>query len=202
MMDDVSSSHSSTSISGGISFAAKRIDIGGDVVGRDKIVQNIEYIYQRALTAAEEARQARSIEAECLAQGVSAFAQRLQAHASESTEAGKGGPYKGLLEYHLSDAELFFGRDRAIRELLEHLQRSPLTVLHAESGAGKTSLLQAGISPHLIAAGHLPIYLRPYNVTPSLALKRAFLPNLSDTPHLAQATLRDFLSRVGDVLGE
>jgi len=36
--DDVSSSNSSTSISGGINLDADRIDIGGDVVGRDKIV--------------------------------------------------------------------------------------------------------------------------------------------------------------------
>ncbi len=200
MTDDVSSSKPVTSISGGVNLDAQRIDIGGDVVGRDKIVQNIQNIYERALTAAEQARQARSIEAEYLAQGVSAFAQRLQARAGESMDASKGGPYKGLLEYRLSDAEIFFGRDRAMRELLEHLQRGSLTVLHAESGAGKTSLLQAGISPRLIAAGHLPIYLRPYNVAPSLALKRAFLPNLSETPNLAQAPLRDFLARVCDVL--
>ena len=202
MTDDGSSSNSITSISGGVNLDAERdVNIGGDVVGRDKIVQNIQNIYQRALTATEEAKQARSIEVAYLAQGVSAFAQRLQARAGEPTDAGKGGPYKGLLEYRLSDADLFFGRDRAIRELLEHLQRGPLTVLHAESGAGKTSLLQAGISPRLIAAGHLPIYLRPYNVAPTLALKRAFLPNLSDTPNLAQAPLRDFLSRVSNVLG-
>src|SRR5512136_78297 len=119
MTDDVSSSSSSTSSSGGVSLAAERIDISGDVVGRDKIVQNIQHIYQRALTAAEEAEQAQASEAQRLAQGVSAFAQRLQARAGESADADKGGPYKGLLEYRLSDAELFFGRDRAIRELLE-----------------------------------------------------------------------------------
>jgi len=191
-----------TSVSGGIDLDAQGdVNIGGDVVGRDKIIQNIQNIDQRARTAAEEAEQARTFEAQRLAQGVSAFARRLPDRAGELTSAGKGGPYKNLLEYRLSDAEIFFGRDQAIRELLEHLPRSPLTVLHAESGAGKTSLLQAGISPRLIAAGHLPIWLRPYNVAPALALKRAFLPNLSDTPQLAQAPLRDFLSRVSNVLG-
>ena len=202
MTDDPSPSNSITSISGGVNLDAQRdVNIVGDVVGRDKIIQNIQNIDQRARTAAEEAEQARAFEAQHLAQGVSAFAQRLQARAGDSTDADKGGPYRGLLEYRLSDAEIFFGRDNAIRELLEHLQRGPLAVLHAESGAGKTSLLQAGISPHLIVAGHLPVYLRPYNVAPALALKRAFLPNLSDTPNLAQAPLRDFLSRVCDVLG-
>ncbi len=117
MTDNAPSSSLSTSISDGVSLGAQRdVTVGGDVVGHDKIVQNIQNIYQRALTAAEEARQARSIETEYLAQGVSAFAQRLQARASESTGAGKGSPYKGLLEYRLSDAEIFFGRDNAIRE--------------------------------------------------------------------------------------
>jgi len=186
---------------GGDIVGGDKIIAGGDYVGRDKIVTTIGTFVERALTAAEAAEQAKSIEAQYLAQGVSAFAQRLQARASDTADADRGGPYKGLLEYRLSDAEIFFGRARAIDDLLEHLQRGPLTVLHAESGAGKTSLLQAGISPRLIAAGHLPVYLRPYNVLPSLALKRAFLPNLNDAPNLAQASLRDFLLRVGDVLG-
>jgi YVTN family beta-propeller protein len=178
------------------------VTIGGDVVGRDKIINNIQNIVQRALTAAEEADQDRALETKILAQGVSVFAQRLQARASEVAEAGKGGPYKGLLEYRLSDAEIFYGRSKAIASVLGNLQRGPLTVLHAESGAGKTSLLQAGVSPRLIAAGHLPIYLRPYNVEPSLALKRAFLPDLSATPLLATAPLRDFLRQVDELIGE
>ncbi|HEY4723045.1 MAG TPA: hypothetical protein VII92_14425, partial [Anaerolineae bacterium] len=47
----------------------------------------------------------------------------------------------------------------------------------------------------------LPIYLRPYNVSPSLAVKRAFVANPSDIPNLAQSSLRDFLSQAGAVLG-
>ena len=178
------------------------ITIGGDVVGRDKIINNIQSIVQRALTAAEEAEQDRALETKILAQGVSAFAQRLQARASEAADTGKGGPYKGHLEYRLSDAEIFFGRSKAIATVLGNLQRGPLTILHAESGAGKTSLLQAGISPRLIAAGHLPVYLRPYNVEPSLALKRVFLPDLSATPLLATAPLHDFLRQADGLLGE
>lgn len=143
--------------------AERDVAIGDDVVGRDKIVNNIQNIVQRALTAAEAAEQAQAIEAKRLAQGVSIFLERLQNRASETPNTTDTNPYKGLLEYRLSDAELFFGREEAIRDLLRQLQRSTLTVLHSESGAGKTSLLQAGISPRLIAAGHLPVYLRPYN---------------------------------------
>ncbi len=109
MTDEASSSISNTSISGGVNLDAQRdVNIGGDVVGRDKIIQNIQNIDQRARTAAEEAEQVRSFEVQRLAQGVSAFAQRLQALAGESTDAGKGGPYKGLLEFRLSDAEIPF----------------------------------------------------------------------------------------------
>jgi len=176
------------------------LSIGGDVVGRDKIVTNIGTLVQRALTAAEEAEQEKSLEAKYLAQGISAFAQRLQARAAEPSELAVS-PYKGLLEYRLNDAEIFFGRSQAVADILEHLERGPLTILHAESGAGKTSLIQAGLFPRLITDGHLPVYLRPYNIEPSLALKRAFLPDPGATPLLATALLRDFLRQVLGVLG-
>jgi len=174
---------------------------GGEFVGRDKITYNVNSFIERALTAAEAAEQGRQFEAQHLAEGVSAFAQRLQAVASADDVTRAGGPYKGLLAYQLRDADLFFGRDEAIRSLLHKLQRGPLTILHAESGAGKTSLLQAGISPRLITQGHLPVYSRPYNRNPSLALEQIFIPNLNDVPGLQAAPLRDFLGQVSSVLG-
>jgi WD40 repeat protein len=181
--------------------AQRDLVISGDLVGRDKIVNHIQNIVQRALTAAEEAEQARALETQLLAQGVSAFLQNLRARACDAPDIRATNPYKGLLEYRLSDAELFFGRSKAIRDLLGQLGRGPLTVLHSESGAGKTSLLQAGLSPRLIASGCLPVYLRPYNIEPGYALKRDFLSDLSHTPGLATAPLRDFLRQVSAVLG-
>jgi len=178
------------------------ITIGaGDVVGRDKIINNIQNIYQRALTAAEQAEQGRSFELQKLAQGVGAFVGRLQTIASDESDTRDANPYKGLLEYRLSDSEIFFGRSQAIRELLACVRRGALTVLQSESGSGKTSLLQAGLSPHLIAGGHLPLYLRPYNTDPALVIKRAFLTDPGLTPTLAAAPLRDFLFKVCEVLG-
>ena len=177
------------------------IAISGDVVGRDKIINNIQNIVQRALTAAEEGQTDRSIEAQELAKGVSALAQRLQARAADQT-ATRGNPYKGLLTYQLRDAALFFGRSNAIRETLDRLSQGALTVLHSESGAGKSSLIQAGVMPRLIGAGHLPLYLRPYQAEPDLAIKRAVINDLSVTPLLATAPLRDFLTQVSTVLGE
>ena len=204
--DDASSV---TYISGGVNLTGDQVTIGGDVVGRDKIVQNIQHIYERALTAAEQAAKARSIEAQYLAEGVSAFAQRLQARVKPTAGAGASpgvalagaSPYRGLLSFGLGDAEVFFGRERAIQELLQHLGSGSLTVLHAESGAGKTSLLQAGLAPRLIGGGHLPVYLRPYDKAPAEVLKRAFVSDLTLTPALKSAPLADFLRQVAGVLG-
>ncbi len=190
---------------GGINITAENssFQIDGDLVGRDKIINNIQTIQnvvERALTASEETEKDRALEAQYLAAGVTAFIKDLQRTLS-LPDAG-GTPYKGLLEYRLGDDEYFFGRSTAIREILNRLQNGPLTVLHAESGAGKTSLLQAGLAARLIGAGHIPVYLRPYNQDPVLVIKRAFLPDPSQTPLLTTAPLRDFLTRVGQMLGE
>src|SRR5574341_267104 len=123
----------------GVSLSAgDEVTVGGDVVGRDKITNNIQNIVQRALTAVEAAEQEQSFEARQLAQGVSSFLQQLQARVDAALDASRtDSPYKGLLEYRLSDADLFFGRETATRNLLGHLSRGPLTILHAEAGAGK-----------------------------------------------------------------
>jgi len=185
-----------------LSVQSGNLTISGDVVGRDKIVNNIQNIIQRALTFAEESAQDRTLETQVLAQGLGAFVSRLQAVASETSDAEGGSPYKGLLAYRLSDAEIFFGRSQAIAGVFSRLQRGALTILHSESGAGKSSLVQAGISPRLIGAGHLPVYIRPYDDNPAIILKRAFLSDLSQTPLLATAPLRDFLRQVCQVVGQ
>ncbi|GIK38807.1 MAG: hypothetical protein BroJett011_26400 [Chloroflexota bacterium] len=171
-------------------------------VAGDQVIQNISHIVERALTAAEAAETARSIVAQRLAQGVSDYARRLQAVATNTADTAGSNPYKGLQSYTLSDAELFYGRDQAIADLLQQLQRGRLTILHSESGAGKSSLLQAGIANRLIGQGHLPVYLRPYNQSPTLVIKRVFLPNLAENPELVQLPLRDFLRQVTEVLGQ
>ena len=63
------------------------------------------------------------------------------------------------------------GANAAVAGLLDSVLKDRLTVVQARSGAGKTSLLNAGLAPHLIEAGRLPIYARPYE-DPILAIKR------------------------------
>jgi WD40 repeat protein len=176
------------------------IDISGEVnIAAGDIIKNIKTIHQRALTAAEEATHARKLENRLLAQGIATLVQNLSAQASEGTESDS--PYKGLLPYSLNEAEIFYGRDKARKDLLAHIKQSPLTVLHAESGAGKSSLLQAGIAAQLIANGDLAVYLRPYHADPVEFIKRMFLPELTQAPVLADAPLREFLRQVCTVLG-
>ncbi|WP_049567960.1 tetratricopeptide repeat protein [Nonomuraea sp. SBT364] len=59
------------------------------------------------------------------------------------------GPYKGLRPYRAEDHHAFFGRGEESREIRELWETRPLTILHGASGAGRTSLLQAGVRPLL-----------------------------------------------------
>jgi hypothetical protein len=58
-------------------------------------------------------------------------------------------PYVGLDYFHEEDASLFFGRDAERKRIVGNLRASRLTLLYAESGVGKSSLLRAGVSARL-----------------------------------------------------
>ena len=57
------------------------------------------------------------------------------------------GPYRGLSPFGEADAPYFFGRDHDRRVIVANLIASPLTLLYAPSGVGKTSVLLAGVNP-------------------------------------------------------
>jgi CHASE2 domain-containing sensor protein len=58
-------------------------------------------------------------------------------------------PYIGLDYFLEEDAGLFFGRDAERKRIIGNLRASRLTLLYAESGVGKSSLLRAGVSARL-----------------------------------------------------
>ncbi|MEZ5231759.1 MAG: BTAD domain-containing putative transcriptional regulator [Acidimicrobiales bacterium] len=58
-------------------------------------------------------------------------------------------PYKGLEAYQTQDAHLFHGRDGTIDELLVTLAATRLVVVTGRSGAGKSSVVRAGLVPAL-----------------------------------------------------
>lgn len=60
-------------------------------------------------------------------------------------------PYRNLHRYTRADARVLFGRDRDIQEVLAAILRParPLLLLTGQAGAGKSSLLEAGVLPRL-----------------------------------------------------
>lgn len=58
-------------------------------------------------------------------------------------------PYVGPRPFEITDQERFFGRDREANELLSMVFAHPVVLLYAQSGAGKTSLLNARLIPML-----------------------------------------------------
>lgn len=72
-------------------------------------------------------------------------------------------PFKGLAPFEPEDAELFFGRERLVDELVARLAAVPLLALIGVSGSGKSSLLRAGLLPALPRFEHLLV--RPSETT-------------------------------------
>lgn len=58
-------------------------------------------------------------------------------------------PYPGLRSFLHDDANLFFGRDALLRDILGRLTTTRFLALVGAAGSGKTSLLQAGLVPAL-----------------------------------------------------
>ncbi|MFF0574749.1 nSTAND1 domain-containing NTPase [Streptosporangium saharense] len=73
--------------------------------------------------------------------------------AEEHDAAGQEPPYVGLAAFRSEDADRFFGRERLVEELLTRLARRRLVALFGTSGAGKSSLLRAGLLPRRRAEG-------------------------------------------------
>ena len=72
----------------------------------------------------------------------------------------RGCPYRGLLPFGESDAEVFYGRERLAAELAVKLaaraSRGGLVVVTGASGSGKSSLLRAGLLPILARGQQVP----------------------------------------------
>ncbi len=60
--------------------------------------------------------------------------------------AAADSPYVGLTHYTEEHAPLFFGREAERKRIIGNLRASRLTLLYAESGVGKSSLLRAGVA--------------------------------------------------------
>jgi len=56
-------------------------------------------------------------------------------------------PYLGLATFEPGDAARFFGRERLVEELCARLAETPFLAVFGASGAGKSSVLRAGLLP-------------------------------------------------------
>ena len=68
-----------------------------------------------------------------------------------ATAATTTGPYKGLTHFNEADAAFFFGRESERDLVVASLKASRLTLVYGQSGAGKSSLLRAGVAASLRA---------------------------------------------------
>lgn len=62
-----------------------------------------------------------------------------------------GPPYPGLAAYTEGDKGIFFGREHEVSAVVEQLETRRIVVLAAASGGGKSSLIDAGVVPAVIA---------------------------------------------------
>ena len=124
-------SPSQSNENGGIIFSGKVEFVGEDVVGRDKIVQNIQLLDLEkvaaiiAHTALENSNKKLSVE-------------------------DKENPYRGLSAFSENDASFFYGREMSVNLLSGMVLQYPtfITVI-GPSGSGKSSLIAAGLIPKL-----------------------------------------------------
>ncbi|HTX27823.1 MAG TPA: AAA family ATPase [Streptosporangiaceae bacterium] len=65
-------------------------------------------------------------------------------------------PYRGLLPYDQAHEAVFYGRERLTAELTGMLAETGMVMVTGASGAGKTSLLQAGLIPALARGVQVP----------------------------------------------
>lgn len=80
--------------------------------------------------------------------------------------------YPGSRPFQVSDAAVFYGRDKEIKDFFDILMVEKLTVLFSRSGMGKTSLINAGLVPKFVDTFFVPLYIRLNN--PALTLTQQF----------------------------
>ncbi|MCB8749527.1 nSTAND1 domain-containing NTPase [Planktothrix agardhii] len=84
-------------------------------------------------------------------------------------------PYPGMRPFKPEDSDRFFGRQREINDLIQHLRLYPFLAVIGASGSGKSSLIFAGLIPqlqttHLLGKEKWQIYSMRPGTTPITTL--------------------------------
>ncbi|GAA0970177.1 hypothetical protein GCM10009555_018620 [Acrocarpospora macrocephala] len=116
-------------------------------------------------------------------------------------------PYVGLRAFQADESGKFFGREQEAHQLSDLWQANRMTILHAPSGMGKTSLIQAGVLPliepyktdvlpigRVIYSSSFPTPALPEHNPHVFALLSSWSPQEAPM-RLARMTLRGFLAR-------
>ena len=72
-------------------------------------------------------------------------------------------PFPGMAFYTKNDANIFKGRDTEVESLLSIISAWPIALLIGESGAGKTSLIHAGLFPKIEIMSWKFVWTRPFD---------------------------------------
>ena len=83
----------------------------------------------------------------------------IQRRAKELTNT----PFKFLASYDIADRDIFYGRDAVVEELAGAVARHRVIIINGASGAGKSSLINAGMIPRLAENGYSYVAFREYS---------------------------------------
>ena len=130
---------------------------------------------------------------------------RIAPRPGDRIEWWSGSPYRGLQAFDLEHAAIFFGRERAEREITETLTRranekAGFVLVIGASGSGKSSLVRAGVLPDLMAPGVVSgvsvwrhAVLQPGDLAPdpfaglaAALLRQSALPELAEVGYLPE----------------
>src|SRR6266446_4653405 len=90
-------------------------------------------------------------------------------------------PYKFLASYDIADRDIFYGRDTIIEELSAQIGRHKVILINGASGAGKSSLVNAGLIPRVADNGYTFAAFREYS-DPLAQLQAYFETAYSPSP--------------------
>lgn len=115
-----------------------------------------------------------------------------------ASASAAGGAFHGLGPFQEADRQRFFGREREASALYETISRRQCRfgVLYGDSGAGKTSLLMAGLLPKLRQDACLPVYCRSFKDPLAAALDQCRAASGVE-PREAELSI-DYLRRVAE----
>lgn len=129
-----------------------------------------------------------------------------------TTEARSTNPYIGPRTFAREQAHLFFGREQEARDLLARVVSERLLLFYAQSGAGKSSLINARLIPGLQAEGFavLPIGRVGGELPPEKGeVDNIYLANLMASldqgeapPRVKGVSLSDFLAHLASEDGQ